>query len=239
MQLILLAAGKGTRLPNSYRDKPKCMAKIKKKIILEHNLNFYKKFRNRIIITGYKSNRLNKFIKKNEFTEIKNKEYISTNMVNSLFKSKRLIKNEELVICYTDIIFDEKIHNNLCNHRNKNLILLKKNWLDVWKGRMSKNEILNDAEDVKVKKNFLISIGEKISDKLPNYQYMGIIKLKYKDFMKLKLFFKKMNNKKIDFTSFLNQVLKKKIIKLHISITKKFWYEIDNAKDIKFTTKNI
>jgi choline kinase len=239
MQLILLAAGKGTRLPNNFRKNPKCMAKINKKTILEHNLSFYKRFKNRIIITGYKSNKLNQFITKNNFKEIKNKEYASTNMVNSLFKSKKLINNQELVICYTDIIFDKKIYNNLSNHKNKNLILLKKNWLEVWNGRMTKSEILNDAEDVKIKKNILISIGEKIKKTLPKYQYMGIIKLEFKDFMKLKNFYKKLHNKKIDFTSFLNEVLKKKIIKLNISITKKFWYEIDNAKDIKFTSKSL
>ena len=32
MQLILLAAGKGSRLPKKYRDKPKCQIKIKKKL---------------------------------------------------------------------------------------------------------------------------------------------------------------------------------------------------------------
>jgi len=239
MQLILLAAGKGTRLPNNFRKNPKCMAKIKKKTILEHNLSFYKMFKNRIIITGYKSNKLNEFITKNKFKEIKNKEYASTNMVNSLFKSKKLINNQELVICYTDIIFDKRIYNNISNHKNKNLILLKKNWLEVWSGRMTKSEILKDAEDIKIKKNILISIGEKIKNTLPKYQYMGIIKLKFKDFIKLKNFYKKLHNKKIDFTSFLNEVLKKKIVKLNISITKKFWYEIDNAKDIKFTSKSI
>jgi choline kinase len=238
MQLILLAAGKGSRLPSRYRFAPKSMAKINDKTVLEHNLNFYKKFKNKTIVTGYKAKKLSTFIKENNFKEIKNKEYKSTNMVNSLFKVKKLVSNE-IVICYSDIIFDEKIYTNLDKNKNKNIILLKKNWLKIWKGRMTKKEILNDAEDLNVKKKMLISIGEKIKVKLPKYQYMGIIKLRFKDFLKLKSFFQKLNNKKIDFTSFLNSALKSKIIKLHVSITNKFWYEIDNANDIKFTKKNI
>ena len=55
MQLILLAAGKGSRLPSRYRFAPKSMAKINDKTVLEHNLNFYKKFKNKTIVTGYKA----------------------------------------------------------------------------------------------------------------------------------------------------------------------------------------
>ena len=239
MQLILLAAGKGTRLPKKYRDKPKCMANIKDKTILEHNINFYNKFKKKIIITGYKSNKLYKFIKDYQFIEIKNKEYKSTNMVHSLFKSKYLDSGQEIVICYTDIIFDERIHKNIITHKNKNLLLLKKNWLDIWRGRMSVKKILLDAEDIRIKKNILITIGKKIKDKMPKYQYMGIIKLKFKDFLKLKNFYKKIKINKIDFTSFIDKAIQHKIIRINTSITSKFWYEIDNGDDLKFTEKNI
>ena len=68
---------------------------------------------------------------------------------------------------------------------------------------------------------------------------MGIIKLLKNDFFKLKKFYKKINNKKIDFTSFLNLVIKNQIIKMNISITNKFWYEIDSINDIKYAKKHI
>ena len=42
MQLIILAAGRGFRLPEKFRNKPKCLAVINEKTILEHNLNFFK-----------------------------------------------------------------------------------------------------------------------------------------------------------------------------------------------------
>ena len=76
-------------------------------------------------------------------------------------------------MCYSDIIFDKNIFKNL--KKNRSLILLKKNWLNVWKGRMSYKKILSDAENVTIKKNKLISIGGKITKKLPKYQYMGIL----------------------------------------------------------------
>ena len=104
---------------------------------------------------------------------------------------------------------------------------------------MSYSKILNDAEDVTIKKNKLISIGEKIKKRLPKYQYMGIIKLKYKDFVNLKKFFKKIEDPKIDFTSFLNMSLKQKVLDLEVIKTNKYWFEIDSKQDIDFASKKL
>jgi len=238
MQLIILAAGKGSRLPKKFRNKPKCLVKISKKPLLEHNLRFYKKFKHRTIITGFKSKELNSFVKKNKFKKFKNKNYNNTNMVYSLFKVKS-IKSNNIVVCYGDIIFDENIFDILKKNYLNTIVLLKKNWLKVWKGRMKLSKIREDAEDVQILNNNLISIGNKINSKLPKYQYMGIIKFKKKDFLKLKIFFKKINNVKIDFTSFLNKAIRLKVIKIKTVITSKFWFEIDNFRDIKFAEKNL
>jgi len=159
-------------------------------------------------------------------------------MVYSLFTVSS-IKSNNIVVCYGDIIFDENIFNILKKNYLNTIVLLKKDWLKVWRGRMKYNKIKEDAEDVKIINNNLTSIGNKITSKLPKYQYMGIIKFKKKDFYKLKIFFKKINNLKIDFTSFLDKAIKFKVIKIKTVITSKFWFEIDNFKDIKFTEKNL
>ena len=235
MQLILLAAGKGSRLPSKERNSPKCMVNINNKTILSHNLNFYNKFKDKVIITGFKAHKLRKFIKSNNFKEIRNKEFNFTNMVYSLFKIKD-VKEKEIVICYSDIIFDQNIFQNFIK-RKKNIILLKKNWLKVWKGRMPLSEIIKDAEDVKVEKNILKSIGKKIKNKLPTYQFMGIVKISTKEFFKLKVFFKQIKDKRIDFTNFINLCVKEKKINFNVSITKKYWYEIDSLNDMIFVNK--
>ena len=116
---------------------------------------------------------------------------------------------------------------------------INKNWLNIWKGRMSKKMILKDAENLTVNNNYITSIGEKIIRKLPKYQFMGIIKIKYKDYFKLKKYFIKLKNNRIDFTSFINKAIKNKIIKVKSSITTRYWYEIDNIKDKKFVEKSL
>ena len=68
---------------------------------------------------------------------------------------------------------------------------------------------------------------------------MGIIKLKKKTFLKCYSFYKKLNNEKIDMTSFLNLCVKNKIMSLNIEKYNDYWYEIDTISDHKFAEKEI
>tara|TARA_B100000242_G_C43042452_1_gene486383 strand:+ start:143 stop:853 length:711 start_codon:yes stop_codon:yes gene_type:complete len=233
MQLIVLAAGKGSRLPNKFRNKPKCMTEINGKSILEHNKSFFLKFKKRIIITGYKSKLINNYAKKNNFRIIKNKNYSSTNMVYSLFLAKKFV-NDDVLVCYGDIIFDSKIFNVL--NKFNNLVPLNMNWLSLWKKRMNTNLIKKDAENVKIKNKQLIEIGTKFK-KFPDCQFMGLIKISKNNFFVLENFFKSFCNKKIDMTNFLNFVIKNKICKFYVQKVKNFWFEIDTHNDIKITSK--
>ena len=160
MQLILLSAGRGSRLSKKLRSKPKSLAKVNDKPIIEHNLKFFNKFKKKIIITGYKKKSLASFAKKYDFKMVHNNKFQKTNMVYSMFLPSRYV-NDDVVICYGDIIFDHKIYNLLI--KKDNIIPLNINWLKIWKKRMSKEKIKKDAENVSVKKNMLLSIGGKIN----------------------------------------------------------------------------
>ena len=236
MILIVLAAGKGSRLPRKFRSRPKCMVKINHKTILEHNESFFKKFKKKYIILGYKHKMCDKLLKKLKFKKIINKKFKSTNMVFSLFKSKKFI-NQDVVISYGDVIFSHKIFNKLKSKGN--ILPVNKNWLKVWKKRMSFNKIFKDAETLKIKKNKIFEIGKTIQKKnFPKYQFMGLVKLEKKSFFALFNFFKD-QDKKIDFTSFLDASIKNKVIELKPSIYSSFWYEIDGKKDIEYASRSI
>jgi len=237
MQLIVLSAGKGSRLPAKFRKKPKCLVELNSKPLLLHNSNFFKRFKKKIIVTGYKQLYLKKISEKIGFNNIINKRYASTNMVYSLFLTKKLI-NQDIVIVYGDVVFDDRIYDLL--KPKKNILPVNINWLKNWKKRMPFRNIIKDAENLIIKKNNLFEIGTKINkDKLPKYQFMGIIKLKKKTFLKCYSFYKKLNNEKIDMTSFLNLCVKNKIMSLNIEKYNDYWYEIDTISDHKFAEKEI
>lgn len=236
MQLILLSAGRGSRLPKKFRDKPKSMAIVNKKTILENNLEFYNKFKKKIIITGYKNKFLRRFAKDNKFKFVINNKYRTTNMVYSTFLASKYI-TQDVVVCYGDIIFDSKIFNLLKD--SKDILPVKRDWLKIWKKRMPKNKIKFDAEDLEIKNNMLIRIGEKINKEMPKYQYMGILKLKKKSYSNLNTYFKNLKNEKIDMTSFLNYSIKNDKLKFHVKKNKLKWLEIDNQKDLKVANEEI
>ena len=224
MEIIYLAAGRGSRLKKKTRKIPKCLIKVSGKTILEHSYNFLLNFKRINIVTGYKSELLKKKILKNKIIKkninfICNNKFKKTNMVYSTFLVNP--KEEDIIICYGDIIFSSKIYNLILAAKMHNYIFVKKNWLTLWKKRMSYKKILLDAEDIKIKQGELKSIGGQITD-VPQYQYMGILKVKSRVFKKLKKFFLK-QNKNIDFTTFINYAIKCKIAKFKVIKTSCYW----------------
>jgi choline kinase len=122
----------------------------------------------------------------------------------------------------------------------KNTLPLNKVWLKNWRKRYKTiSNIKTDAEDLLVNNKKILHIGEKIKDKLPKYQYMGILKINNKTFYKLLKLYKSLKNKKISMTELINLSIKKKIACFGYLATTKFWYEIDNYRDLKILKKEI
>lgn len=237
MEIIYLAAGRGSRLKKKTSNIPKCLVEINNKTILDYNLDFLFKFQKINIVTGYKSSKIiekyNRCKKKINF--IVNKKFKTTNMVHSMFLVKPSFKN--IFICYGDIIFDHNLYKKIKNNKTPDYIFVNSNWLNFWKQRMSKKRIMIDAETLDIDRyNNIQSIGNKIKNKLPKYQFMGLIKLTKKNFIKLKKIYLNLD-KKIDFTSFVNHVINSKLINFKALKTSCYWFEIDTQKDIKIAKK--
>lgn len=233
MNLVILASGMGTRLNKKI---PKCLVSINNKTILERIINISQEFEKVIIVGGYKINLIKKIInnKKNIYI-INNKDFKTTNMVESFFKAYNKI-DKDVIITYSDILFDQSLFKKMISF-NKNHLLLKSNWRKTWSLRMSEKKLKLDAEDIKTKKNEIISIGDKIKKKLPKYQFMGLIRINYRNLKSVKTFYTKIKNKKVDFTNFINLLIKNKIIRFKFKGTKKSWFEIDNKKDLLIAKK--
>jgi choline kinase len=238
MQLIILASGKGSRLGKIHNYSSKLFLKIYKKITTFDYLHeCFSKFKETIIVLGFKYHvNKEKILKKNKKIKIvRNKKYKSTNMVESLFLTKKTV-NSDIVILYSDVIFDLDIIYQIIKIKGS-LLPINTGWLRFWKLRMNYNKIKKDAEDLKINNKYIISLGGKLKKKFPIGQFMGILKLSLKDFKKLYIFYKILNNKKIQMTHFLNLALEKKIIKLKYKKFNKFWVEIDSKKDYFLSKK--
>ena len=159
MIVVILCAGRGRRFNLKT---PKCLLKIKEETLIEKCLkNFQKneiKKKNIILATGYKDNLIKARVG-HKYRFIKNEKYLTTNMVYTFFKAiKNFDINHDIVISYSDILYDYKDLKNLIKSKKDITTLIDFNWKKTWK---KKGKLLEDSETLKIKNQKIISIGKK------------------------------------------------------------------------------
>lgn len=232
MDIIFLAAGKGSRFHNKTKIN-KCLIKINKKPLIKMLIDEVKKtnIENINIITGYRSEFLKK--KLNNYKKINfiyNKYYNKKEMTHSFITGLKRT-NTDLIISYTDIMFNSLIINKIIKNKNENILIpVLKNWKRIWKIRGKKPSV--DGETIYIKNNRLIEIGKKIENlKDIKYQYMGIIFIPKSKIKKIIKIYDNLKNKNsIHLTTFLNLLLQKKITIKTLKFSKG-WYEFDDYDD--------
>ena len=125
IKVVILCGGKGSRLAEETKVKPKPMVKIGNFPILIHIMKKYYKhgFRNFILALGYKKEIIIKYFKKTKFKEKWNVELVNTGKdtltAKRLLKLKnKLIENEHFLLTYGDGLSDLNI-NRLVNFHVK------------------------------------------------------------------------------------------------------------------------
>ena len=105
---IILAAGRGSRMGNLTKNKPKSFVNIgkNKKLIDKVIDNFSNSQLEKItIITGYKSKKFKQF---NNIDRIKNKKWKTTNIFGSLIHADKILSKFECIISYADIYYEKE-----------------------------------------------------------------------------------------------------------------------------------
>ena len=175
MKAIILAAGKGSRLGKITENIPKGMLKLFGKTLLERQIEIYQKcgIDDITIVTGYKSKIIN-FININY---IKNQNFATTNMNESLFCASDKLLNS-VIISYSDIIFEGKIIQQMLKFSGDMGIAVNLNWQKYYDGRSL--HPLNEAENVLIKNEKIIQIKKDISEESSDKkigEFLGIVKL--------------------------------------------------------------
>lgn len=218
LTILILAGGKGERLLPLTKSVPKPLIKIHKKEILSYVIDYLKRFRflKILILTGYKSILINKFIKKKYKKSHKIKTFFTGVNSDIAERIKKVFNqtSDNILICYGD---------TLANVNINNLIKLQKKLKD--KTIITTLQHKSSFGIIKLnKKKEIISYVEK--PKLDLYINIGYILIK-KD--KLKKIFK-FNN----FQNFLHHLVKKDKVLSNIHkgnhTTVNTIYELDQAK---------
>lgn len=177
MKVIFLAAGYGKRLGNITKNLPKCMVKINGKSILERDMNAFLKnhIDNFYVITGPYHEKFN----------FKNVNYIRDlnfhhhDVLGTLMEARNLL-NDDVIISYTDIIYDETIVKSLLDFKGDVGLAVDMNWKNAYIGRT--DHPISEAANVMIKNNSISKIGHKtelfgdFSDDMIG-EFLGIMKL--------------------------------------------------------------
>lgn len=131
MKSVILAAGVSARLRPLTDNTPKCLLKIGGKTILERTLDNLRAYNldDIIIVTGYFEEQIKSFVEKYypqlNVTYIFNEQYDTTNNIYSLWMTKDLVMNNEMLLMDSDILFDKKILELLIKSKYQNCLALR------------------------------------------------------------------------------------------------------------------
>ena len=232
MKIIFLAAGSGKRIFKKIKIN-KCLISVNRKTIIENLIDNIPKTerKNIFIVTGFNKNKIINKTNKYKINFLHNKNYKNTEMVETLRVALMKI-NDDILISYTDIIYDKFLINLFFKKKYKNITLpIKTNWRKVWDIRGKKAE--EDAETLIFKKDKLLEIGGKIQNiNTIKAQFMGLLFIPKKKRLDLLNFLSNPKYKKIQTTKLLNDLIKKKM-KINVIKTKNKWYEFDDYQDLK------
>ncbi|MBU3923552.1 MAG: phosphocholine cytidylyltransferase family protein [Nanoarchaeota archaeon] len=178
MKAIVCAAGMGTRLGRYSEDKPKCMLEIGGESLLERQVRTLKKsgIDDIGVVRGYMPEKIN--VSSVKYYD--NPNFARTNMVVSLMTAEREFSKGENLVCYGDIIYENRLIDKLKQSGADVSVLVDDDWLPYWKARLDNWE--SDIESLVYDSNSnIIDIGNPKCD-LSDAQsrYIGLIKFSEK-----------------------------------------------------------
>jgi phosphoenolpyruvate phosphomutase len=175
MKAIILAAGYSSRLGNQFEDMPKGLLNINGKSIIQRQITLFheKKIDEIIIVTGPNSDKFNF----EDVTYVEDKNYRENEVLGSLMATKNLM-NTEIIMTYSDILFDKAILDQVLNFQDNIGVATEMNWLPTYQNRSQ--HPLSQADNVLIKNGKITEIRKNMAKYLKNEnlgEFFGIMHL--------------------------------------------------------------
>ena len=231
MKIIILAAGKGSRF-NSKKIIHKSFIKVNGKTLIEHILSGFSIYE-KIIVLGYNHLKIKNKLKNYKKTNfLVNKKFNTTEMLYSLILALKKIKNDDVLVTYSDIFYNYKLIPSLLKKQKKISIPILDNWKKIWSKRLKNYQA--DLETLKInKRNNLIEIGEKVKNLNDVMgQYMGLLYIPKKEIGIFLKYYEHNYWKRKQITKYLNYLVNKKITIKSVHYDN-YWYEFDTLNELK------
>jgi L-glutamine-phosphate cytidylyltransferase len=247
MKGIVIAAGKGSRLGRFTITTPKPLVKVQEKCFFDNTVENLRALGVNEIATvvGYKKNQFKVF---KDITFFENNDWENNNILQSLFYARDFM-DDDLIIVYGDIWFEEKSFRNIYTSTGDFVIAVDKDWEDYYQGRT--DHPISEAENVIYDDNLhAIQIGKHISPSEGGKQcigeFMGLIKISRNIIKDIVSEFENIESDIRSTDSFQNakmfkdayltdfiQYLINKGYEINCCINSKGWYEVDTEQDLE------
>ncbi len=173
MLVIMIAAGRGSRLMPTTADAPKCYAEVQGKSLLEWALSaFAVNGIDRIcFIGGYQIEKVRQDYPQFDFRH--NTDWQNNNILASLLCAEDLM-DEPFICCYSDILFSPKIIEQLTQSPADIVLGVDTQWLLRYQSRSQ--HPADDAEKVTARNGLVTRIHRGISEQEAYGEYIGAAK---------------------------------------------------------------
>lgn len=227
--LIILAAGRGTRMKGLTEDAPKCLTPLLGRSLLDWQLESARKagVKRVHIVGGYCSHKLPQ-----DLLDFVNPRWAETNMVASLFMADAFLRENPCIVAYSDIVYHPEHLGTLSGGDHPLAVLYDLDWERLW--RLRAEDYLADAESFRTASGRLLDIGEKgVAASDIQGQYMGLLKFTPPAWEKIRDIYFALpaeRRDKVDMTSFIRLLLSRDMEIAAVPITGG-WVEVDTESD--------
>jgi len=239
VKVIILAAGRGSRLGGRTKDRPKCMCTLRGRTLLDRCLEALDRAGiskgDTGIVTGYRGD----MFTVPDVTYFRNAIWEQTNMFYSLTMAEQWLKRETCLVCYSDIVFSPNAVRALADSTAALAITSYSGYWALWEKRMGNP--LEDLETFRADQDGrLLEIGKK-----PNApadiqgQFMGLLRFTPESWGWVEKTIQQPLAKplnKLDMTTLLQELLQRDYPIQTIS-TDDLWLECDSEQDIEVYEK--
>lgn len=232
MRLIILAAGRGSRMGDLTADRPKGLLEVGGQALVNRILMSASEvgITDATIVAGY----LSKCYENMSTRMVINEKWQSTNMVFSLLQAASDLEASDCLISYSDIFYEANDLDRLSKTEGDFIVGYDPNWLEKWELRF--DDVFEDAEKFIHKGNDLLEIGGRLSDlSQATGQYVGLIKVTRQGWMSIASLLKQLSKERLyqlDMTSLISLVIKNGVCKVSVLPIKGICGEVDSVKDL-------
>ena len=173
MKAIILAAGCGSRLKKHTQNLPKGMLEFNGKTLIERQIEIYRLcgINEIIIVKGFAADKI-------DYSAIKyfvNKNYATTNMVETLMEAKSEF-TDDVIVSYSDVLFEPSLLRKMMLSNDDFACAVDDNWKAYWQLRYGRIDF--DTESLSIDGNDNIT---EIGLESPNIEsisarYIGLLK---------------------------------------------------------------